>query len=214
LTAVELRVLKEGTVLRDDGGAILDASSSVVLVLAEGRTIVVDTGMPRDADALLRALAAQGLRPADVDTVLNTHNHLDHTGCNHVFGRAEVLLHPLEGVPRRGAGRVRHLTGEEVLAPGAAVIDTPGHTRGHVSLLVEARGGPWVVAGDAVPVRDNLRLWVPPGINYDPYVALHSMERIAARARMVVPGHGAPFSVEGARPGPVVAVGARAPGPP
>lgn len=201
MTAVELLVLKDGTVLRDEGGAVLDASSSVVLVLAEGRTIVVDTGMPRDADALLKALAAKGLRPADVDTVLNTHNHLDHTGCNHVFGRAEVLLHPLEGAPRRGAGRVRHLTGEEVLAPGAAVIETPGHTRGHVSLVVEARGGPWVVAGDAVPVRDNMRLWVPPGINYDPYVALHSMERIAGRARMVVPGHGAPFPVEGTRIG-------------
>ncbi len=203
----KLKVLKDGSILRTEEGVILDASSAVVLVLAPDLRLVVDTGLPRDATTVLSALVHEGLRPDDVDMVFNTHNHIDHTGGNDRFGRAVVVLHELEGEPRRGRNRVRHLDGPSELAPGVRAIETPGHTRGHMSVVVETRDGPWVVAGDAMPIMDNLRKWVPPGIHYDREVALGSMERIASLARWVVPGHGAPFevaSVKVERPPPPV----------
>jgi len=191
----EVRVLKAGSVLRDEGGTVVDASSSVALVLSGDARIVVDTALPRDAAAVLAALAREGLRPGDVDMVFNTHNHIDHTGGNDLFGRAEVVIHALEGEPRRGRDRVRHLDGDSVLATGVRAFMTPGHTRGHMSVLVEAPDGPWVVAGDALPTEDNLRKGVPPGLHYDREVAMRSLEAIAAAARWVVPGHGATFEV-------------------
>jgi glyoxylase-like metal-dependent hydrolase (beta-lactamase superfamily II) len=191
----ELRVLKDGSIFRNEQGAILDASSAVVLVLAPDLRLVVDTGLPRDATAVLSALVHEGLRPDDVDMVFNTHNHGDHTGCNDRFGRAVVVLHELEGEPPVVRNRVRHIDGPSELAPGVQAIETPGHTRGHMSVVVEARGGPWVVAGDALPTLDNLRMWVPPGVHYDRELALRSLGRIASLGRWVVPGHGAPFEV-------------------
>jgi len=191
----EVRLLRAGSVLRDEGGVVVDASSSVSLVLAGDARIVVDTALPRDAPAVLAALAREGLRPGDVDMVFNTHNHIDHTGGNDLFGRAEVVLHALEGEPRRGRDRVRHLDGDSVLAPGVRAFTTPGHTRGHMSVLVSAPDGPWVIAGDALPTEDNLRKGVPPGLHYDPEVAMRSLRAIAAAARWVVPGHGPTFEV-------------------
>ena len=60
---------------------------------SEGRTVLVDTGLgndkPREHDILnkrngdfLAQLEAMGVRPADVDLVINTHLHGDHVGWN------------------------------------------------------------------------------------------------------------------------------------
>ena len=46
---VRVFVLKEGTIDREPDGTILDASSSVTLVLSDDKSIVVDTAMPQDA---------------------------------------------------------------------------------------------------------------------------------------------------------------------
>jgi glyoxylase-like metal-dependent hydrolase (beta-lactamase superfamily II) len=71
---------------------------------SEGRTILVDTGVGNDRDRpqiplfdhldtdFLDRLAAAGVRPADVDVVVNTHIHYDHVGWN-------TRLHDGEWVP-------------------------------------------------------------------------------------------------------------------
>lgn len=194
---VEVHVLKEGTIERDEDGNILDASSSVTLVRSHGTTVVVDTAMPHDAEVILEMLRRHGLDTEDVDLVVNTHSHHDHTGCNVLFGRAEVVLHRAEGAPRCASGRGRRVDEDTDLAPGVRVLLTPGHTRGSISVAAETPEGTWVMAGDALPTADNYVAWVPPGINYDPEVALVSMKRIVDAAWMIVPGHGAPFAKEG-----------------
>src|SRR3989475_9538442 len=60
------------------------------LIRADGRTILVDTGLgPRPAETpdvpwgqLLRDFAANGVRPDEVDMVVMTHLHRDHVGWN------------------------------------------------------------------------------------------------------------------------------------
>ena len=104
----ELSVLKDGTILRDEHGNVLDASASVVLVRSEGTVLLVDTAMPRDADTIRKALDDRGLGPEDVNVVVNTHGHIDHTGCNRLFTRATVAVHATEGAYRAGGwGRTR-----------------------------------------------------------------------------------------------------------
>ena len=44
---------------------------------------------------------------------------------------------------------LRLLQGEAQVLPGLRVVPTPGHTPGHQSLVVEDRGGPVVLAGQA-----------------------------------------------------------------
>jgi glyoxylase-like metal-dependent hydrolase (beta-lactamase superfamily II) len=194
---VQVFVLKEGTIDREPDGTILDASSSVTLVVAEGTSIVVDTAMPRDAEEVEAALAEHDLTPDDVDILVNTHCHADHTGCNRLFTNAEVVVHKQEGAARCVSGKVRRVEGDgEELVPGVRVIHTPGHSRGSISVVAETEEGVWVMAGDALPTADNYVAWVPPGINYDEEVALTSMRRIVTIAWKIVPGHGPPFEKE------------------
>jgi glyoxylase-like metal-dependent hydrolase (beta-lactamase superfamily II) len=77
------------------------------LLRSEGRTILVDTGVGNhkerpyaqvwnrlDSD-YLDNLAAAGVRPEDVDVVVNTHLHIDHVGWNtRLDGRAWVPTFP------------------------------------------------------------------------------------------------------------------------
>ncbi len=193
---VQVSVLKDGTIERDPDGTILDASSSVTLVQAGGTNIIVDTGMPHDAEEILEALHRHGLDGEDIDIVVNTHCHHDHTGCNRLFGVAEVIVHTKEGAPRCISGRSRRIEWDTELLPGVLIILTPGHTRGSISVAADTPEGTWVMAGDALPTLDNYVGWVPPGINYDETVAMVSMKRIIDLAWMIVPGHGPAFDKE------------------
>ena len=79
--------------LGDEDGQVRVAFQTYVL-RSEGRTILVDTGIGNDKTrpavgawdhlslGYLENLAAAGVRPEDVDLVVNTHLHVDHIGWN------------------------------------------------------------------------------------------------------------------------------------
>lgn len=186
-----LRVLREGYLVRD-GDSIVDASSSVVLVESTDLRVVVDTGSRADRDGLIGALESHGIGCSDVDVVVNTHLHSDHCGCNDLFPGARFYAHRLE------SPEARFLRPEDgaVLAPGVTVMETPGHTLGSISVLVEA-GRRHAIAGDALPTRANHECHLPPRINVDPRLALASMDRLVSWAEVIVPGHDSPFDVIG-----------------
>lgn len=43
-------------------------------------TVLVDTGRPRDAPAILRALHKENIKPGDLSLIVHTHGHWDHAG--------------------------------------------------------------------------------------------------------------------------------------
>ena len=178
----KVHLLKSGSILRDESGKILDARSSVTLVIQEGKKIVVDTGLFGEEELILDALARLELRPMDIDAVINTHSHSDHCGNNHIFVESEIL-DPKEG---------------ETIAPGLWIMETPGHSRDSISVVVEA-SKIVIVAGDALPTFDNFLKNVPPALHIDRDLAVSSMERITSLADVVVPGHDSPFSIRDRR---------------
>jgi len=101
-----------------------------------GLAMVVDPG---DADVVLRALRKKDLHLA---LILNTHHHADHVGGNlklqHEYG-APIIgpsreAHKIEGVSR-GVENGDVVTFSDLRGQ---VIDTPGHTSGHVSYYFPA----------------------------------------------------------------------------
>ena len=112
-----------------------------------GRAWVVDPG---DASVVFQALAKHSLQ---LDGILLTHHHADHTGgvdelrkatgC-HVIGPAfEKMPEPLQRVSG----------GESVAALGHTfqVMDVPGHTAGHIAYYCESFDGkPLLFCGDTL----------------------------------------------------------------
>ena len=191
MEGIAVDVLLIGFLERDAEGNVVPegTSSTSVLIRCPGRNIVVDTGAPLMKAGIKTSLKQIGIFPDDVDTVILTHNHSDHKGNLSMFPKAKVLIHARES-PVKDAETV---DGEEFeVCPGVRMVHTPGHTPGSCSVFVDGDRA-YAITGDACPLKDNFLKMIPPALNYDRRLALESLERIAAYADVVVPGHGAPF---------------------
>lgn len=135
--------------------------------------------------ALPRRLAELGVHPADIETVVLTHLHSDHTGNLSAFPGAGVLVGAQENQAYRGAtacrlparteaarwedGPAGGFPRTQALTDDASVrsIRLPGHTPGHQGLLVLGPDGPVVIGGDAAFSPEQVRGGPPPGIAVD-----------------------------------------------
>lgn len=139
-------------------------------------------------------LAELGLQPLDVDLVFVGHLHFDHGGGLCDMAHAEIHVHERELCAARGqaddayfqddfAGDYRwHAqTGEYDLVAGVRAIESPGHTAGHMSMLIELpRGAPILLAGDAADLEENLVDEIAPGLCWEDRedMALESIRKL------------------------------------
>jgi glyoxylase-like metal-dependent hydrolase (beta-lactamase superfamily II) len=188
------------------------AFCSIHLIESDAGRVLFDCGHAGRRRRLLESLAAKGLEPSDIDTVVLSHAHWDHIQNVDFFRRARVLLHAaelsnLQEPPETDLGTPRwtkaildgldvHETGEgDQLLPGVEVLDLPGHTPGSIGLAVNTDNGLTVLTGDAVPTAAVLRARRASGRPYDETKANASIERVADVADLVCPGHDAPFRI-------------------
>lgn len=186
---VKLDILAVGNLERDDDGNILQAHSTSTLIRSDDRLIVVDTSSKYLRPALKNSFRELGVFMKDVDTVILTHSHSDHIENLDLFPNAKVYLYAGgEEVPFKH----ETVTEDIEIAEGVKLVHTPGHTPDSMSVFVKADRN-YAVAGDAVPLEDNIRKKVPPRLNYDPDLAMQSIKSIVRFADVIVPGHGFPF---------------------
>lgn len=126
--------------------------------------ILVDPGTPSNIDYLLENIKLAGLSIDNINKIVNTHCHFDHTGADEYLQKEfglEVYLHKLD------ADAIIRRDGEETVAShfGCAVPDidvkiieegdkfydfevihTPGHTHGSICLY----NGQSLISGDTV----------------------------------------------------------------
>jgi glyoxylase-like metal-dependent hydrolase (beta-lactamase superfamily II) len=152
------------------------------------------------------ALREAGVEPESIDAVVMTHMHFDHSGgttrrtasggLEPVFKRAKHIVQKLEwedathphernraSGPLGDAGLLQVVDGETEIAPGVRVIPTPGHTRGHQSVLIGQADGPKALfLGDVVPTAVHTRLpWVM-AYDLDPARTLETKRALFRRA--------------------------------
>ena len=77
------------------------------------------------------------------------------------------------------------------------IIDTPGHTAGHQSVLVQTSGGLVCLGGDAVSDAGALSRGLPAFVFWSVEQAQDSLKKIFDAASVIYPGHDRPFMVEG-----------------
>ncbi|MBN1429440.1 MAG: MBL fold metallo-hydrolase [Anaerolineae bacterium] len=133
-------------------------------------------GLTRPEGDLIEGLARLGVSPEQVDRVILTHLHADHCGGNTqligdrlapTFPNAEYWVQRLEYAdaafpnertrgtyflenydPLYVTGQMRLLNGETDIVPGMRCVVTPGHTRGHQSIVFEQGGQSAIFLGD------------------------------------------------------------------
>jgi len=187
-------------------------STNTVLIRDEGVKILVDPGILQLGryGALQSRLAELGLKPSDIDMVVNTHCHYDHIEANYLFRGKPLIIHEKEIEYCRqlywpefteafiGVMNVEAVTGPKQLTKNVRVIETTGHTPGSISVIAETDKGPIACIGDAAIVKEDLLLLRPPSVvtkNIAPEVSVNSLKRIAAlKPILVIPGHDAPFT--------------------
>ncbi len=156
------------------------------LVSTPTRLTLIDTGAgPADSafgrwlgvgGTLPDELAGLGVSPGDVDDVVLTHIHSDHTGWNTTpssigwvprFSNARYHLHEADVAwmrrsvdeedvrefaeaiaPLESAGQLDTSTEDRDLSPGLSLRHAPGHTPGHRCVLVDTGGERVLFAGD------------------------------------------------------------------
>lgn len=156
-------------------------------------------------------LAFLGWKPEDVDTVIFTHLHYDHTGYAYLFKNARFYVQRKEyevGMNQEQKGYFafykranydktaikysswRFLDGETEIHPGVMAIPTPGHAIGHQSILVDTAEGAVCVTGDAVNVKFALDNNTTHGLPlHDGIAQLASYEKIRQVADRVATAH-------------------------
>ena len=83
------------------------------------------------------------------------------------------------------------------IVDGISVIETPGHTKGHMSVLAEVNGEKVLLAGDAMPESGTVARGLPYNVFWDVEDAQESVEKMVAASNVFYPGHDRPFRVEG-----------------
>ena len=128
----------------------------------------------RSSDRFMAALTAAGVGPEDIDYVLCTHLHSDHVGWNTkledgrwipTFPNARYLITAADNehfreqagttymqsvLPVVEARQVDLVASEHMLGDNVSLIPTPGHTPGHVSVLISSNGSEAIITGDAI----------------------------------------------------------------
>jgi glyoxylase-like metal-dependent hydrolase (beta-lactamase superfamily II) len=172
---------------------------------------------------LLQDFSASGVRPEDVDMVVLTHLHRDHVGWNlrtegqryaPTFPNARYWMSARDWEasqqpdvqpvrfpnapscvwPLAELGLVEFMKGEHVLTRELTAIPTPGHTPGHMCILVTSAGERALVLGDAAhsPVQVENPDWVSRA-DMDPELTRQTrralLERLEREEIVVAAGH-------------------------
>ncbi|HLZ71681.1 MAG TPA: MBL fold metallo-hydrolase [Dehalococcoidia bacterium] len=163
-------------------------------------------------------LDAAGIEPERVDAVVFTHLHPDHVGWNcterhgafvPTFPNARYIVHRPEWerwkdveagyirrhvLPLAASSQLDLVDDGHEPAPGVRLLSTPGHTAGHVSVLVHGGGEGGVITGDAAhhPLEIEHPDWSP-SADDDRVLSARSrtalVERIEAEGLLVLGGH-------------------------
>ena len=197
------------------------AGLNSLLIRTGKHTILVETGIGNKLSEkmvkiygqpakLLDNLAAGGVSPDDIDIVINTHLHFDHSGWNTVrrgdqvvatFPRAKYYVqegevlhgheqHIRDSVsyisdnydPLVNSGQMELLRGDREIVPGVWVKVFPGHTHHMQAVIVTSGGKTSCYISDLIPTAAHIDLTWVMAFDLSPIDTINSRERYYAQA--------------------------------
>lgn len=184
---------------------------------------------------LVEDMNAKGVPPETIDVVVFTHLHADHVGWNlnpdnvPTFAKARYLIPqkdwefftaenavaqnpqvPASVLPLKDLDVLELFSGEKSITDEITTLPTPGHTPGHVSLVVSSAGEKALITGDLAhhPAQVHRTEWCS-AFDGDPDAAIASRKKVfdqlesedtlAAICHFPDPGFGKLVQLEGKR---------------
>ncbi len=174
-----------------DAKGVRAAICTCTLIIGDDFRLLVDPSLA-DAGEMARELDRRtGIKPRDVSAVFVTHEHGDHfAGLAHFPEAKWWAAPPVAEALNKSAKLPRRIEGvTNRLFDAVDVIATPGHTATHHSLRFDCDGLSIVAAGDTVATRDFFRdrRGYFNAVDFD--LSAHTMDRLAAVADIIIPGH-------------------------
>lgn len=190
---MKIKVLIEGYAKEVNG--IEYATCSTVLIQDGINNIIVDPGSNRDL--LIERLNKEGININDINIVMLTHNHIDHSLLAGMFSNAVIYDDSSKYFMDSKIEEHNSLIGDNI-----EIISTPGHDQFHMSVLVKnTELGNVLISGDIFWWKDddiqNTDYDSLINLN-DPYVKnidnlINSRKKVLKVANYIIPGHGKPF---------------------
>jgi glyoxylase-like metal-dependent hydrolase (beta-lactamase superfamily II) len=166
----------------------------------------------------LNAIATLGLKPEEIDIIINTHLHWDHCFNNDLFPNARILVqkeevrYAIAPLPchalyyesqligmtpswLKTLCRMDMIEGEMTIEPGITLVPLPGHTPGFQGVLVNLSSGRrCLIAGDTTPLWENWErnaqgFQIPSGIHVSLHDYYETYKKMASIADLILPGH-------------------------
>jgi glyoxylase-like metal-dependent hydrolase (beta-lactamase superfamily II) len=209
-------------VLADEQNRIILGLNTVVVRTGK-QVVVIETGIGNKESPKMReilgnkellptSLAAAGVKPEEVDIVINTHLHFDHCGWNttlHADGTVTPTFPNARYFAHRGEVEHGHLqlerdrvsylspnydplveSGQMTLiegktaeiCPGISVEAFPGHTAQMLGVHIESGGEHACYIGDLIPTSAHLDTTWVMGFDLDPVRCIEERKRFYKRA--------------------------------
>ena len=203
--------------LVDEAGMIHPRFGSFVL-RSGGRLVLVDTGLGGPDATLLSGLGSTGVEREAIDLVVLTHIHPDHVGWNLLDGnptfpnarylvtktdwdhwtrpevRSQAPHVDAQMIPLEELNVLDLIEGEYSVTGDLTTLPTPGHTPGHISLVVSSGGESVFILGDVAhsPAQAQYTDWSPV-FDTDPDQARETrwaiLDRLESEGALVASGH-------------------------
>ena len=161
--------------------------------------------------SIVDQLKTLGYEPEDIGYVVLSHLHWDHCYYMDRFTNARFFVHPTEiafaqdpvpvfykayehpvtGLTSPFSGlKLEPVTEGMEIIPGVSVLESPGHSPGHISICIDTASGEYICAGDSIMTLLNLvsveplhYAISPPGRAMNLVTAFKSIEIQKARAK-------------------------------
>ncbi len=222
---LDVKVIKVGSCTVDPANAVslphimlknqlgIGGGSTATIIIEDNEILLIDTGydfetdtstanMQRNWNNLRTSLESNGISADEITKIFITHFHRDHFGCIEYFQHADWYCLDLSSseIPHEIIQRFIALEDGEHILPNVAIINTPGHTRDHSSLLYtnENKTVRIAVSGDAIinlAWLQSGKIWKFNSGYMGAETAKESIKRILKESDIVIPGHGQPFFV-------------------
>jgi len=172
----------------DQSGKTVTMPWSYFLLRTSGENILIDCGFSDPEHAAqfgirlvpdpVGMIAAAGIAPKDVDTIIVTHHHFDHTGNLPHFPQARIIIQQDDYEPYRkecpdhpeiSPERLTKFDREFSYA-GLRLKHVGGHTPGSIEITFRHDGKTFVITGDECYMRRNFEQRCPIGYAQFPEV--------------------------------------------